>query len=245
MHALRLSAAALACLLTLGAAAPADTFEDVAKALTDAWNRHKSMTANVKLRMNIPIPGQTGGVVNEGEGTFEWVRKGEKSMHRMEMRNVMVTSVRDQEMRLEQQLVSVFDGETATTLQTQMGRTTAMRNPPDDAQPTSTGDLFTSARPHFEFKLLPDAKVHGAACRVIEATPARPIPRLPARKVVYYINSDTGAIVRFVWLDDKNEEINVTDFLDMKFDAGIDKKRFELEIPEGVTVQERRPGTRP
>lgn len=243
----RLRSVLVLCLscVCLSGLALAETLEEAEKNILAKWQQHNSLKANVRMQMKMEMP-NGGKVTTDGAGTFEWVRSGELGLHRMELKSKMVTNVRDQQMAMEQEIVSVSDGATSTTLTTGMGRRAAMKDRVDVTQPTSTDSLFGTTREHFDYALMPDQEVDGAAAYVIEATPKKPLPRLPAKKVIYYLSKETGAIVGLAWLDDKGEQINRFEFTDIKLDEKIDPARFQLQIPEGVQVMDRTAaGSRP
>lgn len=222
----------------LSGSAFADTLEEAEKNILAKWQKHSSLKSNVKMQMKMEMP-NGGKVTTDGVGTFEWMRSGDLALHRMELKSKMVTNVRDQQMAMEQEIVSVSDGVTSTTLTSGMGRRAAMKDRVDVSQPTSTDTLFGATREHFDYALLPDQEVDGAAAYVIEATPKKPLPRLPAKKVIYYLSKESGAIVGLAWLDDTGEQINRFEFTDIKLDEKIDPARFQLQIPEGVQVMDR------
>lgn len=233
-----LSVAALAAWALCGAAY-AETLEEVERKALELWGRHRSYSAKVEMRMDMPVPGGQSRITNEGVGRFEWLRVGDRAKYRMEVKTKMVTTVSDQSIPpIEQETVSVCDGQTTITLSKGMGRQTAMRNTIDVSQPTSTDGLFGAARGYYEFTLLP-APSDGPPVWVIEATPTKPIPRMPAKKVHYHLAQDTGAIVRVLWFNDAGAQINDTKFSELKFDEPIEESRFELQIPEGVPVIDR------
>ncbi len=232
--------AGLACGALLAVATvSAETLEDVEKQVMELWGKNASMTATVHMKLDMQMPGNGGKAETEGNGTFEWMRSGDKVLYRMELKNKMIVHVKEQQMALEQETVSVSDGEKTTTLSSQMGRRTATRDKLDPTQPTSADGLFGAAREHYDFALASGVDTGGANVWVIETTPKKPMPRLPAKKVQYFVSKESGAIVRVIWLNEKGERFNDTQFTDVKLGATIDPKRFELEIPEGVQLVDR------
>src|SRR5262249_26365371 len=133
--------------------------EDLEKKLTDIIGKQKSLQYKIKTEMNI------AGAKNEAMTTEEVVRKGDRWMMRMETvtkgDSASTTTL-------------VFDGETQWMMMEAVGFKQVMKqkfDPKSMFNPFDVKRLFANMRESFDLKTLPDEKMDGHDCWVLEQTP--------------------------------------------------------------------------
>lgn len=224
-------------LLGSGALTLADDLESVEKKLISAWDSHKSISAK------LTVSNHMGGMEGTGQGTYEYVRAGDKLMLHVEMTTAMVQKMGDQEMKMDQSTLMVVDGEFAYTLITRkspamgLDQTMAAKS---DIEPSMSGApkyMFTQLRETNTLKLLPEQTIDGRKVFVIEAsqTAETGMPGGTYRTVLC-LCQETGMAVKTETFDADGKSVSTMAFSDIKVDQDIDPARFKWVAPEGVEV---------
>lgn len=238
------------CLLAsaaLNATAAAATIEEVQKALIEAHGKLKSYSANFVAKQDMSMQGMT--MKGDFRGSHEYVRKGDKTFIRTEMKGKSfqefgvdsngdgaVSDDEKQKQEMDVATLMVCDGEALYTLSDQQGQKSCYKV---KADPASTGDvkaMFDSWKDRNP-KLVSDEKVDGADCFVIE-TDAAGMPQPGMGKARFCFRKDCGVMVRVVMLDDKGKIVMENATMDLKLNPDIDASRFVFKAPEGVEVVE-------
>lgn len=210
----------------------ADTIDDVVKKLDDSYAKVKSYTVKMKMNQNLDMSGTT--TKSDADGMMEYKRgEGKKFFMHSEMKMNTVTVAGGQETKMAQSILSVADGEFMWAL---VDNTDGMMK----GQKFCTkmkGDMDTnsikSLKDNAELKLLPDEKVDGHDCWVIEA---KTKGGMDSRQVLYY-RKDVGIPVKIVgYMQDK--QFMTTTLSDLKLDASIPEDHFKFKVPDGVQVQD-------
>ena len=221
----------LVAVLFLGfsmSAAVADDLQALEKKITAGWDKHKSMTAKMTMTLHM-------GNHATGAGTFEVLNKGGKVLSRMEMKVEMVHKAGDQEMRMEQRITSIVDGEYTYMVMDMMGQKTAMKMNIDPEKSADPKSMFASLRKTTELKLLPDETIDGKKVHVLEATP-KEVSAVPIAKEIYYFQQEAGILVKLISYGADGKPIQTMSITDVKFDIDIDPQRFVFKAPPGVQV---------
>lgn len=212
----------------------ADDLATVEKQIAQAWDKHKSMSAKIALTTNM----EAGGTLLEGkgEGTIEFVHKGNKLYLRQELKNTMPQPVGGGT-KMEQNMLMVIDGEYAWTLSDAMGQKMAMKTTIDPRMTGEPKGLFAELRKDHELKLLPDETLDGKKMYVIEAT-SKEKTAGAASKALYYFDRDSGFLVKMAVQSLDGKPTMTTSYSDIKYDVDINPDRFVFKVPEGVEVHD-------
>lgn len=211
----------------LALSARAETVEDLEKKLTEIIAKQKSLQYKITSALN------NDGTKSEASTTLDVVRKGERWMMRMETRSKTGP---------ESSTMVVFDGEVQWTLIEGPGfkQVTKQKfDPKTMANPFDIKKQFANMRENFELKMLPDEKVAGHDCWVLEKTPkGAATPGTSRGKMVDYYDKTNGTLVKGVSGGGDAKYQSTTTLEDVKIDANIDAERFKFKVPEGAQVMD-------
>lgn len=213
-------------LSTTAVAAFGDTLEEVEKKVIAAARKVTSVQGKMTTKMEMMAPGYE--TVSDTKGTVAYVRKGEKTLYRMQMETSSKTKMGDQEMKQESTSLMICDGEIIYTLSDTAGQKTVTKI---KATPEELG--FKAMRANADLKLLPDDKVDDKPVYVIESTPKG---QSGAGKTLSYYQQDTGFMVKSVSFSPDGRPLSTTMFTDLKFDEKLSADQFEFKVPAGVQV---------
>jgi outer membrane lipoprotein-sorting protein len=240
---MRMAGLAGALLGLVVSAAVADDLETVEKRICTAWAKHRSATATIAMQSE--FTSDEHHMTSNGQGTYEFLRQGDKLLARTEMRSTMTQRVGEQEMSSQQQVLVVVDGQWAhtyaeTTVEfggTQMPpqRMATKRNISGEASPDPRQMLADLHKDH-SVTLLPEDAGAGQKLYVLEARPKHAVPGNPIAKMVHYFDQDSGCMAKLVMLDERDKPIQTITYSDYKFDVDIKPERFVFVAPPGVQV---------
>lgn len=224
--------------LALTGVAKAETLEEVEKKIATAAEKVKSYTAKSEQLTEMSM-GDQYKMKSESKGTYEYMRKDDKHLMRMESKGVTITKIGDQpEKKINQKSTVVSDGEYMTTLtEGDDDQKQAIKMKADKAAYNPKA-IFDSMRKDYDLKLMPDEKVDGKDCWLVEATPKKEEPGSPVGKIRMWFRKDLGMTVKNVVLDKKGKPTTTVTMTDIKTDVDIKPERFKLEIPKGVEVMD-------
>ncbi|MFQ5806099.1 MAG: outer membrane lipoprotein carrier protein LolA [Phycisphaerae bacterium] len=230
------------CVLTLsvlafcGATAWAEDLVSVEKKIVKQWQKHKSLKANVTRTEGTEAKGRTA--TSKGEGTYEFMRRGDEVLFRKEMRTIWEVDAGPRKTKLEMNTLKVCDGKYEYELSERMGWKTAVKTKPDPASGANLKTFLENLRAKNDLKLLEEEAVEGQDAYVIEATPKNLRPGNPHKTLVYYFSKDHGVLLKEERRDKDGKAVLKIAYTDLEFDVKIDPKRFEFKAPEGVIVQD-------
>lgn len=239
MKTARLCCALVAGLVFSATASAADTLEDVEKKILAQAEKNRTLSARTATSSDIEAPGMR--MKSQAEGTYEYARRGDKTLFRMESKSAGTTKFGDQpETKSEDKTLAIADGEFYYTLTETAGQKMAMKMKLDPSKINVTGkEGFEQLHKDYNLKLLPDEKVDGHEAYVIEATPKKPKPGTTELTRFYY-SKENGVLVKSA-MESKAEQSKskVTFSLsDVKPNADIKPERFVFKAPEGVVVMD-------
>lgn len=221
----------MASSLLIGCGENLRTVEDK---LTAAWERHRTITGNVTIDYRNEHKG--GTTRGQAEGTYELLRKGGKSLLRLETTYESTTTIRDRTVNRRQHLTVVSDGEYTYTLSDAIGDRTVLKNKAGSQPGFGPKALFGMLAGLHKLELLPRENVDGHSVYVIEGTP-REKDAVPFAKVRYYYRPD-GILLRQVNFNADGEPIHTAAFTDVKLNVQLDPDRFVFKPPPGAKVLE-------
>jgi outer membrane lipoprotein-sorting protein len=213
----------------------AETVESVAKKIGEQTAKYKSL----QYSMHSVNEGQAMVGKSTTTGQFQAMRKGEKTLSRMESKS----SQKIGEQTQEYVSTMINDGEFMYTITDAGGQKMAMKMKVDPkmagADPLDSESAFKAMGKDFNLKVLPDAAVDGKDAWVIEATPKdTKNPNMVMAKMVSYYDKKTGIPVKSLGYDKDGKVINTMVISDVKTNADISADRFVFKAPPGVEVMD-------
>lgn len=213
--------------------------DEVEKKLEESYRKVKAYTGKIKSATEISY-GEGMTMKMDMEGTIEALRKDGKVLTRSEMRSKTVQNMAGQEMKTDQNMLSIMDGEYTYNLVDNTdgpmkGQKQAMKfKITETVDPMPLKDLKND----YNLKLLAEEKMDGSDCFVVEATPKSPstAPGAPT-KMISHFRKDSGLVAKMVSFVSDKPMMTMT-MTDVKLDATLPPDRFVFKAPEGVTVQE-------
>jgi outer membrane lipoprotein-sorting protein len=229
---------AVAAWLSLSVVAFAgDTIEDIEKKLEEAAKKVKSYTAKIKTATDAEFaPGMS--VKSTAEGTMELLIRDGKTLSRVEFSETGTQNFTGQEVKTAAKTLIVSDGSVQWILReetdgAQKGHKTCMKAA---AQGDPVG--LKQTKKDFNLKAMPEEKVDGQECWVVEMTPKAGTPAAggPANmRTVAYYRKDNGIAVKTVSFMEA-KPISTMTMSDVKLDASVSDDRFVFKKPDGVEV---------
>lgn len=212
-------------------AARAESLEEVQKKIAEAAKKVKSISAKQKMETKVEQPEYS--MTMTSEGTYEQARAGDKFMMRSDVDSSTSSKMAGTENKTKTHTLAVSDGETMWTLNDQDGTKscTKMKALPET-------QAWDSLKDQFNGKVLPDEKIDGADCYVLEYTAKGEIPAGMPGKYVYWFRKDCGLLVKYVMMSTDGKPTATMTFTDVKVDGKIAADRFKFEPPAGVQVTE-------
>lgn len=229
MNRVRMFGAALLGSLMVCSTLAADTLENVEKQIVDANDKVKSMSGKLTSKGEMSMGGTS--MTNLAEGTFEYVRQGDKMRYRIDMKNSMAQG----DMKMDSTNQLICDGDAVLLIQDQGGMKQGRKMKPEGSMQLSAKQIFDEMKKENDLKLLPDETIDGKPAFTIEATPKTANP-MGLTKMVMNFSKENGVFLKQVGFDKDGKAIQTTTFTDLKVNPEIDPKRFELIVPEGVNV---------
>ncbi len=214
-------------ILAVVATASAETLETVEKALTEKFQEYTSLSADMKMTMQI-----APGMSMDSTGTMEFMLHDGKEKFRNELEVKMGHGTQS----IETRMVHIYDGTNAYTISEVMGQKRVMRTKPSRMTGRAGGKaFFEDLKRDNVLKLLPDADVDGVTTYVIEATPKQPHPQDPGR-MNYYFDKTRGLIIKMVGLNAGGDTVMSMTLSNIKINPKLDPKRFEFKPEPGTNV---------
>jgi outer membrane lipoprotein-sorting protein len=215
----------------------ADSVEEVEKKIKKAGESVQSAQSKMKMTIKMEQAGQN--VNADGTGMMEFAKKDGKDCYRVEIKTEMRMKMGEQEMKMEQEVLTVCDGEFAWSLSSQMGQKMVTKQHPGDADMNPGAEhTFKQLRESYELEMLADEKVNGADAWVIQGTPKKDSSAGQMGKVRYSFNQENGLLVKMVTDDQAGNPAITIEFTDIKLNPSIDASRFKFEAPDGVQVMD-------
>ncbi len=224
-------AAFIACVMFPAIVMAGESLESVAKQLEGVGGKLKSMSAKQLVEVN----SDSGDLKMESHtsGKYEYVRKGEETLWRLESETSSVTTVAGNKVKMDQKATMICDGKFIYSISETMGQKTAMKNaaPKNDTSVAGKG-FFDTLKKDNTLKLLPDDKVGGKEAFVIEAVPKSKGPEVSIGRMHYFLLKDCGIVAKTVMFDTSGKPMTTVTMSDLKINPEISGERFKA--PQGV-----------
>ena len=215
----------------------AETIEEVETRLLEAYSNLQSFSARLKDVEDVPL---TAGdyMKSDTDGTVKWMRKRDKILYRMEIKGRSSQKFGANENNVEQTSTLVCDGELFHTLGEQLGYKRYIKQKPDSSINGDFRSMLDMVRKDNNVRLVPDEKIDGADCYVVEITPkVKPADDDPMFRTLAWFRKDIGLSVRVASFNKSGKEVHSHTLLDLKINVPIDAAQFvPPPVPEGVEV---------
>jgi outer membrane lipoprotein-sorting protein len=212
---------------SLSAPVLAESVDDVIKKLDDSLAKIKSFSLKLQMEQ------KAEGYRVETKGTMQFMRKDGKELSRTDTDSTSEIKAGDSDIKTVMKSQQISDGQFAWSYieyveGPQKGVKQAFKN-------AYQGQMISakSLKDLGEVKLLPDEKVDGADCYVIETS----MKQIPGTKQVSYFRKSDGIAAKAVTISN-DKPIGTLNMTDIKPNADIPADRFVFKAPDGVQVQD-------
>ena len=171
-------------------------------------------------------------------GPIEMMKAGDKELSRIEMTSKMDMGAGAAATSMESKSLTIDDGEFMWMLQERMGQKMVVKMNSGKQRRMGGKQMFQTMREMYELKLLPDEKIDGRSVYVLEGIPKQPMPQMPIKNVLTYLDKEYGTMVKMVSNNADGQAVQTMTFTDIKLNPKLDPKRFVFEVPEGVPVMD-------
>lgn len=226
-----------AAVFSLVSGAVAATVDEVEKEIIQAQGKLKSYSAFTETRQDLEI-GRGIRMKGESKGPMEWKQQGSKYLYRIEMKGTSVTTTGGEEKKSKANTLIVCDGDFMYTLIDTDGQKMAIKSRVDPTQAGDAKGLFTMWRKGFILMVLPDEKVDGKECYVLELTPREKKEGEPSFRQKCWFRKDVGLPVKMVSFGKDDKPMMTTTMTDIKTDVEFKPERFKFELPDGVQLMD-------
>jgi outer membrane lipoprotein-sorting protein len=230
---MRFATIAVCVLVSCSTVFAADTLEDVKKKITERNNKHNSIQYKMKMTSDISQDGMV--MKTTSDAIVKYMKHDEKLMSHMDMTSNMTYKIAGTEQTTVTKGLTVVDGEYMWSVSEMQGQKYATKMKIPKEQKSIDPSVGWEG---YELKLLPDAKIDGLTCWVIEMTPTLEQIKAQLGKSVASYDQDTGLMVSNIGYDSAGKEISKVTVTDIKVNEKMDPKIFKFTPPEGVTVQD-------
>lgn len=212
----------------------ADDLAKIEKEIVEKSKAIRSAKFKFKTVMDMRMEGfeNTG----TGEGWTEYVVRDGKWFSRSESKDSTTTKMGDHETKTESTTLAISDGEFMYTLTDQNGQKMATKSRAQS--PDAELNPFAMLRESHELKRLPDEKLDGDDCYVIEATPKGDSGMVGGGRMVQHFRKADGFAIRSVSYGPDDKPMITMTVTDIQVDIDIDPLRFKFEVPAGVEVMD-------
>lgn len=215
-----------------------DTLESAEKAISEQMAKIKSMQFKMKSEQAFEM----GTMKTEGksEGTYEYTRKGDKTLFRSDMTTKTVTTNEGKEEKQDNKTQMVCDGDFVYIYNDGTGGKSAMKSKVTD-QNTMIADqkFFENMQKEWDLKLLSDESVDGKSCYVIEATAKSSAAAAgQMNKMTMWFDKGSGVTLKMTAQNPAGKTVMSSTCSDVKMNADIPADRFTFKLPEGVQMMD-------
>lgn len=215
-----------------------ETLESVEKKIVEQWEKHRSVSASFAMTQNMETSGMKAD--STSEGTYEYMKDGERHLYRMDMTTTMVQDLGGQTMKSLSKIMMIDDGEFQYTLAEvqQLNEPMVIKAKSNPTKINGCGKaMFDSLHKQYDLKLMPDKTVSGKSVYVIQGTP-KATSSAPRGGFFYYFRKDIGMPVKIVYLDKDGKTVQTMTYSDIKLNAKIDRNRFVFKAPDGAQFKD-------
>ena len=236
MKPLRLTAAVAFALMSFGATAFADDYDTVKNQITAKWTALKSLRFDTHTVTDISMEGYK--THSEQHAKQEILRIDDKRFKmRMEGKGNDETDIGGQVTKTTTESLMVMDGTHVYNYTESNGEKNAMKMEIPEDQDMS--NPLTAMEDDWKIEVLPDEKIDGADCWVLQLTPKQ-APSMPqeASKMIQHIRKDCGMAVKIVTYTADGKPMSTIAISKVELNPSLSEDRFVFNAPEGVEVMD-------
>ncbi len=235
-HTLGLACRALV-VLSFVSGVKAATIEEVEKEIIQAQSKLKSYSAVTETRQDMEL-GPNQRMKLESKGPMVWMHRDAKYLFRMELKSSSVTTINGDETRSKSDTLTVCDGDFMYTLSDSDGQKSAIKAKVDPSHAGDVKGMFAAWRKDSTLKVLPEEKVDGKDCYVVELLPRKKEAGEPFSRQKFWFRKDIGLPVKIVAFGQEDKPAMTTTMTDVKTDVDVQSDRFKFKLPEGVQLMD-------
>lgn len=217
---------------TAAGTAAAQTLEEIAQKLAEAYQKVESLSADFRTTQNISMGGMEQKMDLKGE--MEMLRDGGQLKVRMEQTGQQSFAGQQQDIKM----LMVSDGVNTWVLNEQGdGQKMAMKMKAEPEQAQDPKAMLEAMREAGDVKVVGDEQIDGQDTWVLEITPSGPAAQAMARQKMWF-RKDIGMQVQMIGYDASGKEVMKSVVTDVKLNPSIPEDRFTFTPPEGVQVMD-------
>jgi outer membrane lipoprotein-sorting protein len=217
------------------AATAEESLESVAKRMEEVGSKLKSMSATQIIE--VQSESADFKMVSHTSGKYEYTRKGDTTLWRLESETTSVSTVAGKEVKSDQKVTMVCDGKFNYTVTDMMGQTSAMKSAIQKNINSVAGKgFFEHLKKDNTLKLLPEDKVDGKAAYVIEAIPTSKGPEVSISRTHYFMLKESGIVAKTIMFDSQGKPMTTVVMTNLKINPDIPGERFVFKAPAGVQL---------
>lgn len=223
------------CALNVGAPA-AETVETLQKKLDGTAAKVTVLICQQRSVIDSDM-GNGGSLKKDETGPLEFMKQGGKIMWRMESKGRQIQKGREYETKLDIDDVQFDDGEHSWMILDSGGKKKAFKlKMRQTIHPLADKSFFADERKDNTLKVQADEPIDGKPCFVLDSSPTMfANQKLPGMGMTrYWIQQDTGIIVKSVTNDGKAKPMMTTTRTQIKLNAAIPPDRFQP--PAGAEI---------
>lgn len=215
-----------------------DPVATLEKQLAQAWNKHKSFTADLVMTQQLDL-GHTQ-VRSDSTGTVETLRQNDKTLVRIEQANEHHRKTGNTESSHRNTMTMIIDGEYAYVITTVNDKQTAQKTLIDPSMTGAPARLIQHLRQEYSLRPLPERAVNQRPALLIEATRTSPPshPGMPS-KVVCAFDQEHGVLLEMQTYTRTGELMSRMTYKNHKFDVDLNPRRFKFEEKGNIPLLDR------
>ncbi len=215
----------------------ADDVDDAVKKVVAAGEKVSSYTADIAMQTELAMGGMT--MKSDGKGTMEYLKQGDKSMMRIDIKMASIQKMGENEQKTEQAVTQISDGAFSYALTEMMGQKQAVKTKYDPKNSgVATKEFFEELKKTHTITVA-EEKHDGKDCYLFTATPkeasASPMGG-GAQKI--HVAKESGLTTQMQSFTPDNKLFMTMTFTGIKMGASIPAERFQFKAPEGVEVMD-------
>ncbi len=225
-------AASAAILFAPAGAIGADTLESVEKTIVERSRSVSSLQFDMKTVADYSTA--QFGFTQTSQGRYEYLKKGDKMLYRIESEDRAVTKTGDTEKTSNVVTTIVFDGKFLYSLRDTDGKKSATKQKAPNSGWFADQAYFDTMKRSYDLKLLPDETVDGRPVYVIEARIKA--AGAPPISTIMYHDKETGLGIKTVTKNASGKVTSTSTFSNLKINPSISPNRFVFKLPPGVEL---------
>lgn len=237
---LRAMAVVIGCGMGVAGAAATDVSEAVGK-LAEAQGKVRSFSGRFESTAQV-----SKTMKYEAKGTYEWLRTDDKIRFRLDLQRTATHDLDGEKMEVKEDRTTLADGEFHYQINNETKNVLKQKFDPESPDTEDVRAVVGALAVRYDdLKVLPDEKVAGHDCVVIEASgnsmggDDADDAMIAVVREVLWIPKDLGIAIRSEGYDRAGKVVRSRTFTEFKKDEKLDPARFVFKAPEGAQIMDR------